>query len=54
MRVGVRQAAAPDFRGGKSGLHRAGRSVTRSPGDRRKVPQKIYRPFLRGKGEKVG
>jgi hypothetical protein len=41
--------AAPDFPngkrgGGKSELHRAGCSVTRSPGDGRKVPQKTNRP----------
>ena len=31
--------------GGKSELRRAGWFVTRTPSDRRKVPQKIYRPF---------
>jgi hypothetical protein len=37
--------------GGKSELHRAGWFVTRTPGDRGKVPQKIHRPVHRGKGE---
>ena len=32
------------MRGGKSELHRAGWSVTRTPGDRRKVPQKADYP----------
>ena len=36
---------APVFdRRGKSELYRAGWFVTRTPGDRRKVPQKTYRP----------
>ena len=39
---------------GKSELRRAGWFVTRTPGDRRKVPQKIYRRiFGFGKGEMV-
>jgi len=45
MYVRAGQMAAPSClgRGGKSGLHRTGCWVTPSPGDRRKVPQKIYR-----------
>jgi len=35
-----------ECRGGKSELRRAGWFVTRTSGDRWKVPQKIYRPTL--------
>ena len=49
IKAGVGEVVAPSAlnrggRGGKSELHRAGWSLTATPGDRRKVPQKTHRP----------